>query len=83
MLAQGYALLDIRQDEKAKMIHYLDTLNIFAYVSILILIVCTVWLFKHKRVQFVHETGLAIVYGLVVGAIIRYGGRDSEITQMR
>ena len=79
----GYAVLDIRQDEKAKTIHRLDTLNIFAYVCILILIVCTIWLFKHKRVKFIHETGLAIIYGLIVGAIIRYSGTDTGITQMR
>ena len=79
----GYAVLDIRQDEKAKLLHRLDTLNILAYVSILILIVCTIWLFKHKRVKFIHETGLAIIYGLVVGAIIRYAGKDTEVSQLR
>ena len=79
----GYAVLDIRQDEKAKQLHRLDTLNILAYVCILILIVCTIWLFKHKRVKFIHETGLAIIYGLIVGAIIRYTGKDANITQMR
>src|SRR6218665_1826268 len=79
----GYAVLDIRQDEKAKLLHRLDTLNILAYVSILILIVCTIWLFKHKRVRFIHETGLAVVYGLIVGAIIRYAGSGTEITQIR
>lgn len=78
----GYAVLDIRQDEKAKLLHRLDTLNILAYVSILILIVCTIWLFKHKRVKFIHETGLAIIYGLVVGAIIRYAGKDTEVSQL-
>lgn len=80
--AHGYALLDIRQDEKARMLHYLDTLNLFAYVSILIVIVCTIWLFKHKRVKFIHETGLAIGYGLIVGAIIRYAGSETEITEL-
>lgn len=79
----GYAVLDIRQDEKAKLLHRLDTLNILAYVCILILIVCTIWLFKHKRVKFIHETGLAIIYGLIVGAIIRYAGKETEISQLR
>ena len=79
----GYAVLDIRQDEKAKLLHRLDTLNILAYVCILILIVCTIWLFKHKRVKFIHETGLAIIYGLIVGAIIRYAGKDTDVSQLR
>jgi hypothetical protein len=71
-LADSYALLDIRQDEKAKELHRLDSLNILSYVLLLILTVCTIWLFKKRRVQFLHETGLAIIYGLIVGAIIRY-----------
>lgn len=82
-LVNCYALLDIRQDEKAKTLHRLDSLNILAYVLLLILTVCTIWLFKHKRVQFLHETGLAIFYGLIVGAIMRYVGTESEISHFR
>ncbi|XP_054154317.1 sodium/hydrogen exchanger 6-like [Oppia nitens] len=79
-IVSAYALLDIRQDEKAKRLHRLDSLNILVYTLLLILTVCTIWLFKHRRVQFLHETGLAIIYGLIVGAIIRYVGQDSEVT---
>lgn len=79
----GYALVDIRQDEKARLLHRLDSLNILAYVFLLILTVCTIWLFKRRRVQFLHETGLAIFYGLIVGAIIRYAGTESEYSHLR
>ena len=79
----GYALLDIRQDEKAKLLHRLDSLNILAYTLLLILTVCTIWLFKWRRIQFLHETGLAIFYGLIVGAIIRYVGQESEVSHLR
>ena len=42
------------------------------------LTVVTIWVFKHRRVAFIHETGLAIVYGLVIGAIIRFGVQDDN-----
>ncbi|CAG2108818.1 unnamed protein product [Medioppia subpectinata] len=78
----SYALLDIRQDEKAKLLHRLDSLNILAYTLLLILTVCTIWLFKWRRIQFLHETGLAIFYGLIVGAIIRYVGNESQVSHL-
>jgi solute carrier family 9 (sodium/hydrogen exchanger), member 6/7 len=40
--------------------------------------VVTIWVFKHRRVAFIHETGLAIVYGLVIGAIIRFGVHEDN-----
>lgn len=82
-LVNCYALLDIRQDEKAKLLHRLDSLNILAYVFLLILTVCTIWLFKRRRIQFLHETGLAIFYGLIVGAIIRYVGQETQVSHLR
>ncbi|XP_076370262.1 sodium/hydrogen exchanger 6-like isoform X2 [Tachypleus tridentatus] len=74
------ALTDIKLDEKARGIHRIDSENILAYVCLLILTVCTIWLFKRKRARFLHETGLAIIYGLVIGAIIRYSAEDTEIS---
>ncbi|GFU45674.1 hypothetical protein NPIL_599731 [Nephila pilipes] len=74
---------DIILDENAKRIHQIDCLNILVYVILLILTVCTIWFFKRRRVRFLHETGLAIFYGLIVGAIIRYGGKDYEIEHIR
>lgn len=76
-LVNAYAPIDIEQDDKAKQLHRIDSLNILAYTFLLILMVCTIWLFKRRRARFLHETGLAIVYGLIIGAIIRYVG-DSE-----
>lgn len=31
--------------------------------SLLALTVLTIWLFKHRRVAWLHETGLAVIYG--------------------
>ncbi|XP_035221159.1 sodium/hydrogen exchanger 7-like isoform X3 [Stegodyphus dumicola] len=79
----GNVPYDIRLDENAKRIHQIDCLNILVYVILLILTVCTIWFFKRRRARFLHETGLAILYGLVVGAIIRYGGQDYEVGHIR
>ncbi|RWS23321.1 sodium/hydrogen exchanger 7-like protein [Leptotrombidium deliense] len=73
----GYAPVDIKLDEKARQLHKIDTLNILAYTMLLILTVLTIWLFKRRRARYLHETGLAIFYGLIIGAVIRYVG-DSQ-----
>jgi len=70
---------DIEYDEKALNTHRLDNLNLLLYTFLLILTVVTIWMFKHRRLRFLHETGLAVIYGLVVGAIIRYTGQKPEL----
>lgn len=54
---------DIEMDAKAQSMHRIDSLNLLSYTMLLILTVLTVWLFKHRRVSFLHETGLAVIYG--------------------
>ena len=46
--------------------HQVDSLNLVIFVCLLILTVLTIWMFKHIRLRFVHETGLAIIYGKLV-----------------
>ena len=41
--------------------HIEDSLYIFLGIVLLSLVVLTIWLFKYKRLSFVHETSLAIV----------------------
>ena len=45
----------------------------------------TIWGLKKKRSRIVHETGLALLYGLIVGAIIRYvpKGNDDPDDQIK
>jgi len=69
---------DITYDEKKLQLHKLDSLTLLLYTFLLTLTVVTIWLFKHRRVAFIHETGLAVVYGLIIGAIIRFGVHDDN-----
>ncbi|XP_065081092.1 sodium/hydrogen exchanger 7 isoform X2 [Ochlerotatus camptorhynchus] len=73
---------DIELDAKANKLHQIDSLNLLLYTFLLTLTVLTIWLFKHRRVSWLHETGLAVIYGLIVGAIIRYAGTKTPITHM-
>ncbi|KZC05149.1 Sodium/hydrogen exchanger 7, partial [Dufourea novaeangliae] len=72
------AATDIELDAKAQLLHRLDSLNLLLYTFLLILTVLTIWTFKHRRLRFLHETGLAVIYGLIIGAIIRYGFRTNS-----
>ncbi|XP_030748629.1 sodium/hydrogen exchanger 7 isoform X4 [Sitophilus oryzae] len=77
------AASDIQLDAKAQSTHIIDSLNLLSYTLLLILTVLTIWLFKHRRFSFIHETGLAVIYGLIVGAIIRYSGSTSQVLNMQ
>uniref|UniRef100_U5EH20 Sodium/hydrogen exchanger n=1 Tax=Corethrella appendiculata TaxID=1370023 RepID=U5EH20_9DIPT len=74
--------MDIELDWKANRIHRIDSLNLLLYTFLLTLTVLTIWLFKHRRVSWLHETGLAVVYGLIVGAIIRYAGTTTPVVHL-
>lgn len=54
---------DIELDAKANLMHRIDSLNLLLYTFLLTLTVLTIWLFKHHRVSWLHETGLAVIYG--------------------
>lgn len=54
---------DIELDAKATLLHRIDSFNLLLYTFLLTLTILTIWLFKHHRVSWLHETGLAIIYG--------------------
>ncbi|XP_055902535.1 sodium/hydrogen exchanger 6 isoform X4 [Eupeodes corollae] len=73
---------DIALDAKATLTHRIDSLNLLVYTFLLTLTVLTIWLFKHHRVSWLHETGLAVIYGLIVGAVIRYAGSSTPLIHL-
>ncbi|XP_071951818.1 sodium/hydrogen exchanger 6-like [Antedon mediterranea] len=66
---------DLAQDSAEKQ-HQLDSLNLLLFLSLLVLTILTIWLFKQHRFRYVHETGLAMLYGVIVGAIVYYSSSD-------
>lgn len=54
---------DIELDAKATLTHRIDSLNLLLYTGLLALTILTIWLFKHRRVSWLNETGLAVIYG--------------------
>ena len=59
-------------DKKESMLHRLDSLSLLIYCFLLTLTVLSIWLLKHRRFRYLHETGLAIIYGLVIGTKLHY-----------
>uniref|UniRef100_A0A8C1LZV9 Sodium/hydrogen exchanger n=1 Tax=Cyprinus carpio TaxID=7962 RepID=A0A8C1LZV9_CYPCA len=66
-------IICIRRKQLAEESHRQDSVNLLTFILLLTLTILTIWLFKHRRVRFLHETGLAMIYGLLVGVILRYG----------
>lgn len=75
-----YLPVDVIVDQKAKQRHRLDALNLLAYVTLLVLVLVTTWFFKRRRRLYIHETGLAIIYGMLLGAALRYLGVEMSIS---
>ncbi|XP_047130387.1 sodium/hydrogen exchanger 6 isoform X1 [Hydra vulgaris] len=69
-------LIAIRDANKRKL---QDNLIILLLIGLLILTVLTIWLFKLKRFRFFHETGVCMIYGIIVGMIIKYTGGSTKV----
>lgn len=65
-------LIEITQNELKEKEHIADSVNLLILMLLLVFVIITVWLFKYKRVKYIHETGLALFYGALIGILIRY-----------
>ncbi|XP_009638055.1 sodium/hydrogen exchanger 9 [Egretta garzetta] len=59
--------------------YHQGAVELLVFNFLLILTVLTIWLFKNHRFRFLHETGGAMLYGLVMGLIIRYATKASDV----
>uniref|UniRef100_A0A8C1DN16 Sodium/hydrogen exchanger n=1 Tax=Cyprinus carpio carpio TaxID=630221 RepID=A0A8C1DN16_CYPCA len=66
-------MVNVATERKAEESHRQDSANLLIFIILLTLTILTIWLFKHRRFRFLHETGLAMIYGLFVGIILRFG----------
>ncbi|XP_075056183.1 sodium/hydrogen exchanger 7 isoform X2 [Mixophyes fleayi] len=76
--SQDSAMEEIATEQEAEESHRQDSVSLLTFILLLTLTILTIWLFKHRRARFLHETGLAMIYGLIVGVILRYGKTSSS-----
>nr|XP_014429526.1 sodium/hydrogen exchanger 9 isoform X2 [Pelodiscus sinensis]XP_014429527.1 sodium/hydrogen exchanger 9 isoform X1 [Pelodiscus sinensis] len=59
--------------------YHQGAVELLVFNFLLILTILTIWLFKNHRFRFLHETGGAMVYGLLMGLIIRYATTPTDL----
>ncbi|XP_062309548.1 sodium/hydrogen exchanger 6-like isoform X2 [Osmerus eperlanus] len=70
---ENTAMDNVATERMAEESHRQDSAYLLIYIMLLTLTILTIWLFKHRRFRFLHETGLAMIYGLLAGVILRFG----------
>ncbi|XP_061092005.1 sodium/hydrogen exchanger 6-like isoform X2 [Conger conger] len=71
--AEDSVMENIVTEKKAEESHRQDSADLLIFIMLLTLTILTIWLFKHRRFRFLHETGLAMIYGVLMGVVLRYG----------
>ncbi|KAG8508051.1 Sodium/hydrogen exchanger 7 [Galemys pyrenaicus] len=58
------AMEELATEKEAEESHRQDSVSLLTFILLLTLTILTIWLFKHRRVRFLHETGLAMIYAV-------------------
>lgn len=65
-------------DARSETVHTQDSGSLLVILLLLFLTVITIWVFKVRRFRVLHETGLAMLYGVIIGVILHYGFPSSS-----
>lgn len=65
-----FHLLEVQQDvtdSKQEVIHFYDSISLLVIMALLFHTIITIWVFKVRRFRILHSTGLALLYGTLLG----------------
>jgi sodium/hydrogen exchanger-like protein 6/7 len=65
-------LLEDNTAQDAEKAHRIDAVTLLIFLWMLILTMMSIWFIKYKKYRFVHETGLSLVYGMAIGAVVKF-----------
>lgn len=61
-----------KKEDEMENIYKIDSLSMLIFIILLIINVFMIWFFKIWRFEFFYEIGVVMIFGVVVGVIIKY-----------